>query len=52
MQIQRTKNLIVAAICAALCVVLLMAFHAIPNAASIFLPMHIHVLLCGFLCGS
>lgn len=38
--------------CAALCVVLPMAFHAIPNAGSIFLPMHIPVLLCGFLCGS
>lgn len=51
MRIQRTKNLIVAAMCAALCVVLPMAFHAIPNAGSIFLPMHIPVLLCGFLCG-
>jgi len=28
-----------------------MAFHAIPNAGSIFLPMHIPVLLCGMLCG-
>lgn len=45
-----TKKLIVAALCAALCVVLPMAFHAIPNAGSIFLPMHIPVLLCGFLC--
>ena len=41
MRIQRTMNLIVAAMCAALCVVLPMAFHAIPNAGSIFLPMHI-----------
>ena len=52
MRIQRTKNLMVAAMCAALCVVLPMAFHAIQNAGSIFLPMHIPVLLCGFLCGS
>ena len=51
MRIQRTKNMIVAAMCVALCVVLPMAFHAIPNAGSIFLPMHIPVLLCGFLCG-
>lgn len=50
-QMNRTKKLIVTAFCAALCVVLPMAFHAIPNAGSIFLPMHIPVLLCGFLCG-
>lgn len=45
------KKIMVAAICATLCVVLPMAFHAIPNAGSIFLPMHIPVLLCGLLCG-
>ncbi len=48
---KQTKKLIIAALCAALCVVLPMAFHAIPNAGSIFLPMHIPVLLCGFICG-
>ena len=32
-------------------VVLPIAFHSIPNAGSIFLPMHIPVLLCGLLCG-
>ena len=47
----RTRNMIVTAFCAALCVVLPMAFHSIPNAGSVFLPMHIPVLLCGFLCG-
>ena len=26
-------------------------FHAIPNGGSIFLPMHIPVLLCGMICG-
>ena len=52
MRIQRTNNLIIAAMCAALCVLLPMAFHAIPNAGSIFLPMHIPILLCGSLCGS
>ena len=51
MRMRRTKNLIVAAMCTALCVVLPMAFHMIPNAGSIFLPMHLPVLLCGFLCG-
>ena len=45
------KKLIVTAVCIALCVVLPMAFHAIPNAGSIFLPMHIPVLLCGLICG-
>ena len=40
-----------AALCAALCVGLPIAFHAIPNAGSIFLPMHIPVLLCGLVCG-
>lgn len=45
------KNIVLTAVCAALCVVVPMAFHAIPNAGSIFLPMHIPVLLCGMLCG-
>lgn len=35
----------------AMCVVLPMAFHAIPNAGSIYLPMHIPVLLCGLVTG-
>lgn len=46
-----TRQLVFAALCAALGLVLPMAFHAIPNAGGIFLPMHIPVLLCGFLCG-
>ncbi len=45
------KRLVTAAICAALCVVLPMAFHAIPNGGSVILPMHIPVLLCGLVCG-
>lgn len=45
------KRTVLAALCAALCVVLPIAFHAIPNAGSIFLPMHIPVLLCGMVCG-
>ena len=45
------KNLAFCALCIALCVVLPMAFHAIANAGMIFLPMHIPVLLAGFLCG-
>lgn len=46
-----TRQLVFAGACAALGLVLPAAFHAIPNAGGIFLPMHIPVLLCGFLCG-
>lgn len=45
------KKMVLTAVCAALCVVVPMAFHAIPNAGQVFLPMHIPVLLCGMLCG-
>ncbi len=45
------KNLVFCAVCAALCIVLPMAFHSIPNAGSVILPMHIPVLLCGLACG-
>ncbi|MDD4849545.1 MAG: ECF transporter S component [Gemmiger sp.] len=47
----KTKNLVFTAVCAALCVVLPIAFHTIPNAGSVMLPMHIPVLLCGLACG-
>lgn len=45
------KKAIITAACIALCVVLPMAFHSIPNAGSILCPMHIPVLLCGLICG-
>lgn len=45
------KKLVLTALFIALCVVLPIAFHSIPNAGSIFLPMHIPVLLCGLICG-
>ncbi len=45
------KKSIITAVCAALCVVLPQAFHAIPNAALVYSPIHIPVLLCGILCG-
>lgn len=45
------KKSVVTAVSIALCVVLPMAFHSIPNAGSIYLPMHIPVLICGLLCG-
>jgi thiamine transporter ThiT len=43
------RKLILAAVCVALCVVLPIAFHSIPNAGSVILPMHIPVLLCGMI---
>lgn len=47
----KIKTLTISALCAALCVVLPLAFHAIPDAGSVFSPMHIPVLLCGLVCG-
>ena len=47
-----TKKLVSCALCIAIGVLLPMAFHVIPNAGSIFLPMHIPVLICGLFCGT
>ncbi len=44
------KKLVLTAVCTALCVVVPMAFHSIPNGGAMFLPMHIPVLLCGMVC--
>lgn len=51
MKMTTVKKSVITAICIALCVVLPLAFHAIPNAGSIFCPMHVPVLLCGLICG-
>lgn len=51
MKISPAKKLVFAAVCVALCVVIPQAFHMIPNGGTIFLPMHIPVLLCGLICG-
>ena len=51
MKISPIKRLTLTALNVALCVVLPMAFHIIPNAGSVMLPMHIPVLLCGLVCG-
>lgn len=51
MTMNSVKRTVLAALCVAFCVVLPIAFHSIPNAGSIFLPMHIPVLLCGLVCG-
>ena len=45
------KKLTLASVCIAQRVVLPIAFHSIPDGGSIFLPMHIPVLICGMLCG-
>lgn len=46
-----TKKLVFASVCIAMCLVLPIAFHTVQNAGTIFLPMHIPVLLCGLICG-
>ena len=45
------KRTVLSALFIALCVVLPIAFHSIPNAGTVFLPMHIPVLICGLVCG-
>ena len=51
MKTTNVHKLVFCAVCVALCLVLPMAFHSIPNAGSVMLPMHIPVLLCGLICG-
>ena len=51
MKLTPVKKLVFTAACIALCVVLPLAFHSIPNAGTVFLPMHIPVLMCGLICG-
>lgn len=46
-----TKKAVLTSACIALCIILPMIFHAIPNAGNVWLPMHIPVLLCGLVCG-
>jgi len=46
-----SKRLVVAAMMVAACIVLPMAFHVIPGAGPMLLPMHIPVILAGLLCG-
>ncbi len=45
------KKLVYSAMCLALCLVLPFLTGQIPEVGSMLLPMHIPVLLCGFLCG-
>lgn len=50
-KISALNKSILTAVCIALCIVLPMALHGIPNAGVLFSPMHIPVLLCGLVCG-
>jgi SAM-dependent methyltransferase/predicted membrane protein len=45
------RKMTTAALLLAIGILLPMAFHAIPNGGSIFAPMHLSVLLAGFICG-
>ena len=45
------KKVVITAMMIAMCVLLPMAFHAIPQAGPTLLPMHIPVLLAGLICG-
>lgn len=45
------KRVVIAAVCAALGVVLPMAFHAIPGAGNAWLPMHLPVMISGLVAG-
>ncbi len=47
----RTRSITYTALCIAIGVVLPQAFHTVQNAGSIFLPMHIPVLISGFVVG-
>lgn len=47
----KVKKLVFAGLLIAIGVALPFVFHTIPNAGGIFLPMHIPVLLSGFICG-
>lgn len=44
-------TLVTTAVCVALCIVLPIAFHMIPQGGRLFSPMHLPVLLCGVICG-
>ncbi|HPY36790.1 MAG TPA: ECF transporter S component [Clostridia bacterium] len=51
MELKNIRAMVITSVCIALGVALPLALHTIPNAGSIFLPMHIPVLLCGLVCG-
>ena len=48
---KNTRKLVYSALCLALCLVLPFLIGQIPQIGQMLSPMHIPVLLCGFLCG-
>ncbi len=46
-----TKKTVFSAIMVSVGILLPLVFHAIPNAGAIFAPMHLPVLVAGFICG-
>ena len=45
------KKLVTTALMIAMCVIIPMLFHGVPQAGPTFLPMHLPVFLTGFICG-
>lgn len=45
------RKMVISALMIALGIVLPFVLHSIPSSGSIFLPMHIPVLMCGLICG-
>lgn len=50
-RLTHVNRIVITAVCMALCPLLPLAIHGIPNAGVLFSPMHIPVLLCGLICG-
>lgn len=51
-KLKALNKLVITGVCIALCIVLPIALHAIPNAGTLLSPMHLPVLLCGLICGA
>ncbi len=49
-KLSKTNQIVITALCIALCAVLPFAFHSIPMGGAIYCPMHIPVLICGIVC--
>ncbi len=48
---KNTRNMVIAALCLALCLVLPFLTAQMPQFGSMLCPMHFPVLICGFICG-
>ncbi len=51
-QMKTLNRIVITGVCVALCIVLPVALHAIPNAGTLLSPMQLPVLLCGLICGA